>query len=113
MNAIDKTIDLRYIVCFTTTGYTALIASGERPRAMVVAFTSNIDVYHRLNLVWGVKPIYLQHEGTTFEEMVATAQAYLIEQKLVELGDKILIMGGIPVQTPQGTNFLKIHTISE
>ena len=30
---------------------------------------------------------------------------------LVDRSDKILIVGGIPTQTPQGTNFLKIHTV--
>ncbi len=112
LNAIDQILNLRYIVCFTATGYTALIASGERPHAMVVAFTPNINVYHRLNLVWGVKPVYLEKEGTTFEELVATAETYLLEKQLAESGDQILIMGGIPTQKPQGTNFLKIHTLS-
>lgn len=111
LNAIDQILDLRYIICFTATGYTALIASGERPKAMVIAFTPNIDVYHRLNLVWGVKPVYLEQEGTTFEELVAIAENYLIKQKLGQSGDQILIMGGIPTQQPQGTNFLKIHQI--
>ena len=112
INAIDKTLNLRYIVCFTATGYTARIASGERPKTMVIAFTPNIDVYHRLNLVWGVKPVHLEQDGTTFEELVAIAESYLIEQKLAQSGDQVLIMGGIPTQTPQGTNFLKIHEIS-
>lgn len=111
LNAIDKVLDLRYIVCFTATGYTARIASGERPKAMVVAFTPNIDVYHRLNLVWGIQPVYLENEGTTFEELIAIAETYLVEKQLVQSSDRILIMGGIPTQTPQGTNFLKIHDI--
>lgn len=111
LNAIDNILDLRYIVCFTATGYTARIASGERPRAMVIAFTPNIDVYHRLNLIWGIKPVYLENEGTTFEELTVTAETYLVEQKLVQLGDRILIVGGIPPQIPKGTNFLKIHQI--
>ena len=111
LNAIDRILDLRYIVCFTATGYTARIASGERPQTMVIAFTPNIDVYHRLNLVWGVKPVYLENEGTTFEELVAIAENYLITENLAQSGDRILIMGGIPTQTPQGTNFLKIHQI--
>lgn len=112
LNTIDKILPLRYIVCFTATGYTALIASGERPKAMVMAFTPNIDVYHRLNLVWGVKPVYLEKEGTTFEELVAIAENHLVRQQLAQSGDQILIMGGIPTQIPQGTNFLKIHVIS-
>lgn len=112
INAINKTLNLRYIVCFTATGYTARIASGERPKTMVIAFTPNINVYHRLNLVWGVKPVHLEQDGTTFEELVAIAENYLIEQELAQSGDQVLIMGGIPTQTPQGTNFLKIHEIS-
>ena len=72
-----------------------------------------IDVYHRLNLIWGVRPIHLEHEGATFEELVITAEKYLLDKNLVEQNDKILIMGGIPTQTPQGTNFLKIHTVGK
>ena len=77
----------------------------------MIAFTPNIDVYHRLNLVWGVKPVYLEDERKTFEELIAIAKTYLLQQELVESGDNILIMGGIPTRTPQGTNFLKIHQI--
>ncbi|MGF1541963.1 MAG: pyruvate kinase [Pleurocapsa sp.] len=111
LNTIDRILDLRYIVCFTATGYTALIASGERPRAAVIAFTPSIDVYHRLNLIWGVKPIYLEREGETFEELVTTAENYLLKAELVQKGDRLLIMAGIPTHISQGTNFLKIHTI--
>lgn len=111
LNAIDRILDLRYIVCFTATGYTALIASGERPRAPVIAFTPSIDVYHRLNLIWGVKPIYIEREGESFEELVSTAENYLLKSGLAQSGDRLLIMAGIPTQIPQGTNFLKIHTI--
>ena len=112
LNALDQILNLRYIVCFTATGYTALIASGERPQAMVIAFTPNIDVYHRLNLVWGVKPVFLEREKETFEELGEIAETYLQDKQLAQSGEQILIMGGIPTKTPQGTNFLKIHTLS-
>jgi len=112
LNSIIKTLPLRCIAAFTSSGYTALIASGERPQAPVVAFTPNINVYHRLNLIWGVKPILLEHEVETFEDLVAQAETYLVKKNLVESGDKILIMGGIPTQKSRGTNFLKIHKIS-
>ncbi|GAB4225446.1 MAG: pyruvate kinase [Stanieria sp.] len=111
LNAIDSILDLRCIVTFTSSGYTALLASGERPQAPVVAFTPNLEVYHRLNLIWGVKPILLDEEGTTFEELVTQAETLLLQRNLVKSGDRILIMGGIPTQIAGGTNFLKIHTI--
>jgi pyruvate kinase len=113
LNAIDKILDLRYIVTFTSTGYTAQIAAGERPKSPVVAFTSNEKVYHRLNLIWGVIPILLDRDADSFEDSIAQAEAYLIERNLCERGDRVLIMAGIPTKTPKGTNFLKIHTIDD
>ena len=111
LNAIDKILDLSCIAAFTSKGYTALIASGERPKVPVVAFTPNIDVYHRLNLIWGVIPIHIEREVVTFEELVQQAQTHLYKRQLAQSGEQILILGGIPTQTPKGTNFLKIHTL--
>jgi pyruvate kinase len=112
LNAIDQTLDLRCIAAFTSSGYTALIASGERPKAPVIAFTPNLEVYHRLNLIWGVKPILLEREVDTFEELTKQAENYLLSRNLAKSDDKILIMGGIPTQIAGGTNFLKIHKIT-
>ncbi|MFQ4144180.1 pyruvate kinase [Chlorogloeopsis sp. ULAP02] len=111
LNAIVNIMSLRCIVTFTSSGYTALLAAGERPKLPIVALTPNSRIYHRLNLVWGIRPILLEHEVETFEELTAQAQAILLQHDWVELGDKILILGGIPTKHPQGTNFLKIHTI--
>lgn len=113
LNAIDNTLSLKYIVTFTSSGYTALVAAGERPKAPVIAITPSFAVYHRLNLIWGVQPIHIESEVTAFEDLVTQAQTILLRRNLVVPGDKILIMGGIPTQTPRGTNFLKLHSISD
>jgi len=113
LNTIDRLLDLRCIASFTSSGYTARIASKERPRALVVAFTTNRDVYHRLNLIWGVKPILIDDDGETFEELVEHANSGLQKRNLAGLGDQILIVGGIPTKHSRGTNFLKLHRISE
>ena len=111
LNIIDKTLDLHCIVTFTESGYTAMIAAGERSRAPVIAFTHDRRVYHRLNLVWGVKPLMLDHRVYTFEDMVQQAEHGLLQRELAQPGDQVLIMGGIPANRPQGTNFLKLHTL--
>jgi pyruvate kinase len=113
LNAIDKILNLRYIVTFTSTGYTSQIAAGERPNAPTIAFTTNIKVYHRLNLIWGVIPILIDREVESFEDLVKQAETNLIQRNLVSSGDLILIMAGIPTQRSKGTNFLKIHKIGQ
>jgi pyruvate kinase len=113
LNIIDKVLDLQCIVAYTESGYSAMIAAGERPNAPVVAFTPDRDVYHRLNLVWGVKPILVSESATSFEEMTRLAETALLGGGMASPGDQVLVMGGIPSNQPQGTNFLKIQTIGQ
>ncbi len=112
LNVIDRTLELRCIAAFTTTGYTARLASAERPRAPVIAFTPDHLVYHRLNLNWGVQPLLLCEPGDTVEEVIQQIEACLRQRNLAGPGDEILILGGSPVQQTRGTNFLKIHKLS-
>lgn len=111
LNTIDKILDLRCIACFTTTGYTATLAAAERPKAPVVAFTPRDRVYHRLNLVWGVKPMLLENPEASLEDLIVQINDRLLANDLATPGDKILILGGSPVQKIRGTNFIKIHRI--
>ncbi len=112
LNTIDQILKLKCIVAYTSTGYTAELAAAERPNAPVVAFTPDSSTYHRLNLVWGVQPILLEHEVTSFEGLIDQAETLLLARNLVETGDQVLIVAGIPTQRARGTNFLKIHTIN-
>ncbi|SKB16212.1 Pyruvate kinase 1 [Planktothrix sp. PCC 11201] len=113
LNIIDKTLKLHCIVAYTSSGYTAILAAGERPKVPVIALTPNHKVYHRLNLVWGVKPILLEHQVDSFEGLIDLAQTKLLDRNLAQVGDKILIIGGVPTKKARGTNFLKIHTIAD
>ncbi|MDJ0658548.1 MAG: pyruvate kinase [Crocosphaera sp.] len=112
LNIVDQILDLRYIVTFTTSGYTSLLASKERPSVPVIAITPNVKVYHRLNLIWGVIPVLINETVDSFEALVNQAETCLKERQFVLPGDQILIMAGIPTQTIKGTNFIKIHRIS-
>jgi len=109
---IDDILDLRYIVTFTTSGFTSLLASNQRPSVPVVAFTPSEKVYHRLNLVWGIIPFLIDEEFDTFEDLIHQAEALLKDRKMAQKGDQLLIMAGIPTKITKGTNFLKIHRIA-
>ncbi len=112
LNIIDEILPLRCIVAYTATGYSARLAAAERPRVPVVALTPNDAVYHRLNLIWGVKPILLTDVPNSFDQLMQITEQVLRQRQLVTSGDRVLITGGVPMNQPGGTNFLKIHTIS-
>lgn len=112
LTAIDDAIDLQCIVAFTETGYTAKLASAERPKASIVAYTPDPKVYRRLNLNWGVRPVLLPEAEEDLMDVLVEVEADLIRRNFATPGDKVLVMGGIPFGKAGSTNFLKIHTIS-
>ncbi|MFN9176485.1 MAG: pyruvate kinase [Synechocystis sp.] len=113
LHAINETIDLQCIVTLTETGYTAKMASEERLKAPIVAYTPDPKTYRRLSLNWGVRPILSHFPQTTLEEVLPHIEADLIQRDFVAKGDKVLIIGGVPMGESGGTNFLKIHTITQ
>jgi pyruvate kinase len=111
LHAIDDTLDLQCIVAFTETGYTAKLASQERPKAVIVAYTPYPKVYHQLSLNWGVRPVLMQLAPQSMEDLLSHVEADLIQRHFAAPGDKILVIAGIPFGMPGSTNLLKIHTI--
>ncbi len=111
IHVIADVIDFRCIVAFTASGYTAILASKERLKTPIIALSPNSHVYHRLNLVWGVKPLLLDQEVSSFEMVIAQVESCLLGRNLAAKGDRILIVGGIPMGIQGGTNFIKIHVL--
>ncbi|MGF1523295.1 MAG: pyruvate kinase [Leptolyngbyaceae cyanobacterium] len=111
LNAIDQVLDLRCIATLTESGHTAKLAAAERPKAPVIALTANRNVYHRMNLVWGVHPVLLEQLDGSIEALFKQVEHCLVAHNLAAPGDKVLIMGGLPLKQTGSTNLLKIHTI--
>ncbi len=110
-NQMEDVISPVCIVIMTTSGRSARYIAAERPDVPVFAFTPTPQVFHALNLLWGVRPVLINEHPDTFEEMVAMTETTLLSRKLASQGDKILLLGGIPANQTMGTNFIKVHTI--
>ncbi|ELR97507.1 pyruvate kinase [Gloeocapsa sp. PCC 73106] len=113
INDIDKILDLQCIIALTETGNSALLAGAERPRVPVVALTPHIDVYHRLNLVWGVRPLVFDYYYPDWTEFLEAMEKELLKRNFVQKGDKVLILGGMPLKGAKATTFIDIHIIGE
>lgn len=112
LHAIDETLVLQCIIAFTETGYTANLASEERPKVPIVAYTPDPRVYRRLSLNWGVRPILFPGFEGSLTDVLTQVETDLIHRDYVTPGDKVLFIGGIPFGLAGSTNFLKIHTIT-
>ncbi len=112
IGAIDRTLNLRAIVAFTSQGYTARLVSSERTRAPVVAITPGRKTCHALNLLWGVKPVLIGREVATLEDLLRLAETTLLEKNLAAAGDRVLLVAGLPMGRTGGTNLIKLHTLA-
>lgn len=98
------------ILVYTQSGLTAQLASCQRPECPIYAFTPQEKTYNQLSLSWGVYPLLLQ--ATSLEEMIKAGEELLLQKKLVEKGDVVVIITG--TQPVRGsTNTMKIEHIGE
>lgn len=111
IRGIESALKPRCIAVLSSSGYTAARVAAERPRSPVVTLTTDLRVYHMLNLVWGLKPLLVDRRVTTFEELIALAEDALLRRQLVSSGDCIVVLGGVPAMQPRGANFIKLHTV--
>ncbi len=109
---IAETLRCKAIVTATLTGYTARRVARERPQTPILCVTPNQVTYNRMALVWGVFPLMI--EGfNSIDEMIRVIVQAAHAQRLVDLGDQLVLIAGVPFGVGGQTNFLKIHTVGE
>ncbi len=109
---ISEALSPRAIVTTTLTGYTARRVARERPRTPILCMTPNEITFRRMALVWGVVPLMIPHFNT-IDEMISTISKAGQEANLVNNGDMIIVIAGVPFGVGGQTNMLKIHRIGE
>ncbi len=110
--AVARALNVRAIVVLTTSGYTARLVAAERSKTALFALTGDADVYHSLNLHWGITPLLVPDVAESFEGLVGVAEDALRVRGQVRAGDKILVVGGVPPGRVRGSNFLKLHVVA-
>jgi pyruvate kinase len=98
------------IVTATERGYTARMIAKYRPNIPVIAVTPNEDIMRKLNLCWGVYPVFGQECETT-DEMFQSSIHAAISSPFVSQGDLIIITAGVPVGQSGTTNLMKVYVV--
>ena len=106
-----RDIGAKAIIAVTKYGQTARRMSKFRPQEPIVAATPELKTFHQLALSWGVYPVLARYQQTQ-EELVDHAIACAKQINVVETGDTVVIAAGVPLDTPGGTNLLRVETVS-
>ncbi len=97
-------------VAFTSSGFSGLRISRERPRTPILALTPGLSTARRLALVWGVHPVPFESIHDV-GEMVSHAIKVVVESKVAQAGDMVLVVAGIPFGQQGSTNLLHVARV--
>lgn len=101
------TLGAAVLVAFTETGRSIQRLVRRRASAAVVALTPHQTIARQIELNWGVTGLVCP-TVTDPEDMVAKAQAQARAAGLVQAGDKLVIMAGIPFGETGSTNMVRV-----
>jgi pyruvate kinase len=104
---IADTLDMAAVVCWTSSGSTALRMARERPRPPIIALSPNIATGRRLAVVWGVHCVVTE-DARDVDDMVDRACRIVFKEGFAKRGQRIIVVAGIPFGTPGATNMLRI-----
>jgi pyruvate kinase len=104
---IAETLELSAIICWTSSGSTALRVARERPRPPIVAISPNLSTARRLSLVWGVHCVVAE-DAHDQDDMVERACRLAFKDGFTRAGQRVIVVAGVPLGTPGATNMLRI-----
>ncbi len=109
---IAETLDLSAVICWTSSGATALRVARERPKSPIVAISPKLSTCRRVALTWGVHCV-LAEDARDLDDMVNRACRLAFTDGFAKPGQRAIIVAGVPLGTPGATNMLRIAFVGD
>lgn len=103
-------LEAKAIVIFTSSGNTARLVSGYRPKVPIIAFVPNAFEQRRLNFAWGVQSTVLT-KVTDLESLLALINTKLQSQFGFVEGDTVIMLTKVPLLNSQRTNTVHVFNL--
>ncbi len=103
-------IDATSIHTLTNSGYTAFQISAWRPKAHVLAFTSNKRILTQLSLLWGVRAFYYDKFVST-DKTIEDVNKIAMEHEFLQKGDYSINLASMPIDKKGMVNTLRVSQV--
>jgi pyruvate kinase len=105
---VAEGVDATHLIAFTETGSSARLIARWRSRTPILAFTPNPRTRSQLSLVWGVETFLVAQVKHT-DDMVRQVDKALLDIGRATIGDRVVIVAGVPPGVPGTTNGMRVH----
>lgn len=95
------------IITVTLSGYTAEAIARYKPSCPIIGCAMNNRVARKLNLSWGVTPLYLP-EAESADELFENAVQLAVKEGYLKKGDIAVITAGVPLGIAGKTNMIRV-----
>ncbi|MDR1452534.1 MAG: pyruvate kinase [Candidatus Margulisbacteria bacterium] len=109
-------IDAQAVITFSDSGRTPLLLSKYRSSVPIIAISDRPKTCSKMALYRGVTPL-LGHTPfarmSGIKQMLQEAEQRSKEAGLLQNGDLVVIMAGIPIATAGSTNMIRVHRVGD
>ncbi|WP_297565344.1 pyruvate kinase [uncultured Arcanobacterium sp.] len=109
---VGEALGVKYLAVFTSSGQTARRMSRLRARIPLLVFTPHREIRRQLALSWGVQSMLVPPVKNT-DDMVDQVDRVLRKRDMAVIGDRVVIICGMPPGSSGSTNTIRIHKIGE
>jgi len=106
-----KGINPKGIICFTSSGTTVKSIAKYRPKSPIFAVTHSRETSRKLNMVWGVKPLFEIPKIKNPEKLIEKFKTLAIKSQCFKNGDMVIVTMGSLVGKEGTTNMIRIIEI--
>lgn len=108
--SLAEVLEARFLVTFTLSGNTACQMARMRSSIPQISFTPLEETRRRLALTWGVECYKLPQVRHT-DDMVNQVDQVARAARIVEGGEKLVIVAGMPPGVGISSNSIRVHTM--
>ncbi len=107
---LATSLKVKAILTTTTSGLTPRMVSKFRPRMPVLCTAWNQNTHRQMSIAWGVETIMLDSPDT-MDDVADRAIDGFLKERLLKVGDAIVITAGVPAGKVGNTNLIMVETV--
>lgn len=107
---IASNIKAKVMVCFSSSGATALRVARNRIQTVVIAISPKIKSCQQLTMSWGIHPV-LSPDANNTSDMVTISESIIHKCNVAEENDRYVITAGVPFGKSGTTNVIRVEKL--